>query len=96
MNYKAELRGFGLDRALRLAEANKEKLSTEEIFKRAEEIVDYLYIPEKDIDSHLKTLLPLIGQTGDVDTIEKLILTLEQMKAEIEANISQVTQAEVN
>ncbi len=87
MNYKAELRGFGLDRRLRLAEINKETLTEEELFAGVDKIVEYLYIPEKDVKSLIEAALPLIVQMGDLDKISGLILELQQIEAEMKANI---------
>tara|TARA_R110000868_G_C10566430_1_gene737361 strand:- start:226 stop:507 length:282 start_codon:yes stop_codon:yes gene_type:complete len=87
MNYKAELRGFALDRAIRIAELGKVHQMVSDIERMANEIVNYLYIPEKDIKSHLDTLLPLIVQSGDIDKIDTLILELQQIRAEMAANI---------
>jgi len=74
MNYRSELRGFALDRATRLIEA---KALVAEPFELAEKIVELPLHPEKDIDSHLQTLFPLIRQANDVELIGNLILTLE-------------------
>ena len=84
-NYKAELRGFALDRAIRAAEINKALPA--DIFAEADKIVDYLYIQDKDIESHLQALLPMIMQSGSVEKLSELILHLEQFKAEMEAGI---------
>lgn len=81
MNYKAELRGFSLDRASKL----KEMDHGIDVFEMSDKIVEYLYIPEKDIDSHLQTLLPLLRESGNTNKLDALILALEQMKAELEA-----------
>lgn len=88
MNYKAELCGFALDRAIKAAEISGTKPDLARLLQDADTIVDYLYIAEKDIDSHLQTLLPLIRNSGDVEKMGNLILTLEHMKAEMEAGIS--------
>lgn len=85
MNYKAELRGFSLDRAIRIAEINKEIPA--DIFAEAEKIVEYLYIAEKDIKSLLETVVPLIVQSGDLERVGDLILQLQQLEAEMKANI---------
>jgi len=85
MNYKAELRGFALDRAIRMAEVAK-ALPTD-VFAEAEKIVEYLYIEEKDIKSLLETVVPLIVQSGDLERIGDLILQLQQLEAEMKANI---------
>lgn len=103
MNYKAELRGFALDRAIRVAELEKNKKLTEltneiainpkpavyldDIISDADKIVDYLYIAEKDIKSHLDSLMPLIVNSGDMNRIDALILDLQQIRAEMAANI---------
>lgn len=87
MNYKAELRGFALDRAIRIAEVYGVSPAASTVFDEADKIVDYLYIPEKDIKSHLETLIPLIAKHGDVAKIDDLILSLQQIKAEMEAGI---------
>ncbi len=87
MNYKSELRGFALDRAIRIAEVAQNKEYTDNIFANANAIVDYIYIPEKDIKSHLDTLMPLIVQSGDIERIDALILDLQQIRAEMDANI---------
>ena len=87
MNYRAELRAHGFDRALKFNADNKSGLTFEQIVELAEEIGDYLYIPEKDIDSHLKTLLPLIVQANDLEKTDNLILELQQIRAEMAANI---------
>lgn len=86
MNYKAELRGFALDRAIRLSEINNNL--PDDIFAEADKIVNYLYIEEKDIKSHLETLLPLIVRANDLEKLEDLILQLQQIKAEMEAGIT--------
>ncbi len=85
MNYKAELRGFALDRATRLAEIAKELPAC--IFAEADKIVEYLYIAEKDIKGLLEAALPLIVQSGDIDKISGLILELQQIEAEVKAGI---------
>lgn len=85
MNYKAELRGFALDRAIRMAEVAQEL--PVDIFADAEKIVEYLYIAEKDIKSHLETIVPMIAQAGDIERLTDLILQLQQLKAEMEAGI---------
>ncbi len=72
MNYKAELRGFALDRAIRIAEVAKAVPG--DLFAEAEKIADYLYVAEKDLVSHLDTLFPLIKNTTEAaETIDKLI-----------------------
>ncbi len=86
MNYKAELRGFALDRATKILESNGGHTAAD-VFALADQITDYLYIPEKDIDAHLQTLFPLVRESGDVVKIGNIILAFEQMKAELEAGI---------
>ena len=91
MNYKAELRGFALDRAIRTAEINKSVLGhtsdLADIIKQADEIVEYLYIPEKDIKGMLETVVPMIAQSGDLERIADLILQLQQLEAEMQAGL---------
>lgn len=87
MNYKAQLRGFAFDRAKDIAKNNNEIVTLEQLKKASEEIVEYLYIPEKDIESHLETLMPLICKAGDLERLDTLILQLQQIKAEMEAGI---------
>jgi hypothetical protein len=88
LNYKSELRGFALDRALRVLEVTKPLVATsEDVLAQADKIVEYLYIPDKDIKSHLDTLLPLIVQTRDLDRIDALILDLQQIRAEMAADV---------
>jgi hypothetical protein len=88
MNYKAELRGFALDRALRIAEINKNCSGLDDLISAADTIVEYIYISDKDIDSHLSTVIPLIVASNNIDRIEALILELQQIKAELEARNS--------
>jgi len=88
MNYKAELRGFAVDRSLRLAEiAGDKNINFDSIKVTAEKIVDYLYIPEKDIQSHLESVMPLIRKCGEADKITALIAELQQVEAEIRAGV---------
>ena len=84
-NYKAELKGFCLDRAIRMAEVAKEL--PKDIFAEADKLVEYLYIEDKDIESHIQALLPMIMRSGSVEKLDELILHLEQFKAEMEAGI---------
>lgn len=85
MNYKAELRGFALDRAIRIAEINKG--FAEDVYATADKIVDYLYIPDKDIKGLLDVAIPLIAQSGDIDKISTMILELQQIEAELKAGV---------
>ncbi len=87
MNYKAELRGFALDRAIKAAELTGVAVRLSDLKSDADEIVDYLYIPEKDIDSHLQTLMPLIAKANDIEKLRDLILQLQQFEAEMAAGI---------
>lgn len=87
MNYKAELRGFALDRAIRIAELSDDAVNYAGIVNTAEDIVEYLYIPDKDIKSHLETIVPLIIKGGDIEKLDGLILELQQIRAEMDADI---------
>lgn len=87
MNYKAELRGFALDRAVRIAEVYGVQMDSGTVFEQADKIVEYLYIPEKDIKSLLDAVVPLIVQSGDLEKISGLILELQQLRAEMEAGL---------
>lgn len=87
MNYKAELRGFALDRAIKIAEVSNDPKFADNVFENADKIVDYLYILDKDIKSHIETFIPLIIQSGDVNRIKALILDLGQIQAEMEAGV---------
>lgn len=87
MNYKAELRGFALDRAVRIKELPTQDNPSIDVFELANKIVDYLYIPDKDIKSLLDTLLPLIVQARDLDKLDSLILELQQIRAEMDADV---------
>ena len=88
MNYKAELRGFALDRVIKIEELSKNSTSYFDILQKADSIVDYLYIPEKDIQSHLNSLIPLIQKSGELGKLEDLILELQQIAAEMKAGIN--------
>lgn len=81
MNYKAELRGFALDRAIRMKEVGA--ATCESIIEQADKIVDYIYIADKDIKSHIDTLVPLIVQSGDIEKLDTFILELQQIRAEM-------------
>jgi|TARA_B110000503_G_scaffold6629_1_gene9065 hypothetical protein len=85
MNYKSELRGFALDRAIKLNEGQNKDLAA--IRTDADSIVDYLYIAEKDIESHVKTLVDLIGQGREMDKLKAFIVELQQILAEMEAGV---------
>lgn len=85
MNYKAELRGFCVDRATKILEGGADPFSIDDVLKAAEQLVDYLYIPEKDIKALLETVIPLIIQSDDMEKLDNLILELQQIKAEAEA-----------
>lgn len=93
MNYKAELRGFALQNAIKIVEVagygalGLADQMPDDIFKAAEKIVDYLYILEKDIKSHIDTLIPLIVQSGDIEKMDQFILELQQIQAEMVAGI---------
>lgn len=98
MNYKAELRGFALDRATRVLEIaakgegvidrlKGEDVTIEAAIGAADKIVDYLYIPEKDIQELVDTLVPLLVQSGDIDKLDTFILELQQLRAEMAAKI---------
>ena len=85
MNYKSELRGFALDRAIKLNEGQNRQLAA--IQADADAIVEFLYMPEKDIESHVKTLVDLIAGGKEVDKLKAFILELQQILAEMEAGI---------
>ena len=85
MNYKSELRGFALDRAIKMLEGQSKSMV--EIQDTADAIVEYLYIGEKDIESHVKTLVDLIGQGREIDKLKAFIVELQQILAEMEAGV---------
>jgi len=85
MNYKAELRGFALDRAIKLNEGQNRQLTA--IQADADAIVEYLYIAEKDIESHVKTLIDLIVEGKETDKLKAFILELQQILAEVDAGV---------
>lgn len=89
--YKSELKGFALDRALKLIDANKEKSSVvatiDEVLALADKIVDYIYILDKDIRDQVEYTVAMIAKAGNLEKIDNLILHLQQIKAELEAGI---------
>lgn len=87
MNYRAELKGFSFDRAVRASEVSHQKKDLKELMEDAEILANFFYIPDKDIDSHISTLIPLITRSGDIKKIDNFILGLEQIKAEMEAGV---------
>jgi hypothetical protein len=91
MNYKAELRGFALDRATEVAKFGDKDKSIKEIMADADELVDYLYIPDKDLESHIQSISKLIQESGNVEIVKKLLLELQQIEAEIEAGIKRAS-----
>lgn len=90
MNYKAELRGFALDRATQIAKLS-DGATFKDVKKMADEIVEYLYLPEKDLKSHIESISKLIQETGDFEIVETLLLELNQLKAEYEAQIKRAS-----
>lgn len=87
MNYRAELKGYCFDRALKFNADNSKNMPIDSVLELADRLAEYFYIPEKDIDSHLQTLMPLIVRSNDLEKIDNLILQLQQIRAEMAAGI---------
>lgn len=84
MNYKAELKGFAFDRAREIAKANGGVHTPADIIKMSDEIIEYCYVPHKDIDDHIGYLFELLRKHGEVEKIDALTQTLGVIREELE------------
>ena len=83
MNYKSQLKGWGIDRAIELAKANGSKPDVGEITKLADELAAYAYVPREDLESTAKDLFELVRNApANEASIAALIGTLEHIKAD--------------
>lgn len=81
MNYRAELKGWCLDRAIRICEVNGSKPEMAEIMKMAESLADYAYVPNKDMHDTADYLFGLVRNAAPGEAkIAELMAALERIQ----------------
>lgn len=80
MNYKAQLKGWCVDRAI---EARKAGFDVPDALAYAETLGDYCYVPDKDLDDHIAYLFDLVRAYADEQKIDAIIGTLDHIKSEL-------------
>lgn len=83
MNYRSQLRGWGIDRAIELAKINNSKenpITLEEIISNSAKFALHAYIPGEDAEKTADYLLDVLENTapGEVD-IHSIISRLESV-----------------
>lgn len=83
MNYKAQLKGWCVDRAI---EASKAGLVTGDILDYADKLSEYCYVADKDLDDHIAYTFELVRNYADEQKIDAIIGTLEHIKDDLVRN----------
>lgn len=86
MNYRAELKGFCVDRVIRMWEvdgASHTPRNISALTEAAEKLADYCYVPNKDLHDTAGYLFELMrsAEAGEAH-IDEVMAQLEQIKVE--------------
>jgi hypothetical protein len=79
MNYKAQLKGWAIDRAIEFKKIDPEA----NIFDLAGELIEYCYTPDKDMEGHISYLFELVRKLGDETKIDAIIGALDHIKEDM-------------
>ena len=81
MNYKAQLKGWCVDRVTEICKVNGMKPSLQEVMKMADELADYAYVPSKDMEDTASYLFDLVRNAPPGEAkVMALIGTLEHIQ----------------
>lgn len=79
MNYKAQLKGWAVDRVIELSKANGDKLNLAQVMTQADALAAYAYVPERDFKDAIALIVEILK--SDPDALAKV----NQLQGELAA-----------
>ena len=81
MNYKAELKGWCIDRAIRFCEVSDVKSTLPDLLALADKLSEYAYVPMKDMHDTADYLFSMVRNAPPGEAkIDELISALEHIR----------------
>lgn len=77
MNYKSQLRGFALDRAIEIAKIGKDPQTIAQLTVTADQIAAYCYDPDKDFKDCIAHISSILKESPDA------LAKINQMQQEL-------------
>lgn len=91
MNYKSQLKGWGIDRALEFYKLSGSAPSLEDITQTAEKLMNFAYVADEDFTQAVAGIGELIkASTDPMANVEQLLQELEFLKEQISAQAAKV------
>jgi hypothetical protein len=77
MNYKSQLKGWAIDRAIELSKANNAKLNMTQLMDQADQLAAYAYVPEKEFQDCISVISQILKESPDA------LAKINQLQAEL-------------